>query len=99
LKRPPFPPLLLGRARIFIERRLEKGVWKDIWGPKTLVGVRDEEVHAWEKNRIEALWKTLPWRNGRIEWSYDPDHRVLVVRWESPIRRGWLRLREVMVAS
>lgn len=73
---------------------------REVYGVRACVGARvDGVTHAWPKARLQDLWAVLPWRNGRIEWSYDPDHRVLVVEWRSPSRRGRLRLFEARVAT
>lgn len=112
MRRPAFPTMLEGRARIYVGRRplMRNGrqVYKlgvpqtrEVYGVRACVGARvdGDPPHAWPKARLQALWAVLPWRDGRIEWSYDPEHRALVVRWHSPVRRGRLQLFEVRVAT
>src|SRR5574341_256556 len=115
MRRPPFPPVRTAAVRIFLGRRpllnrhgrqvYERGVpqTKELWGVRRVCGVRGSEpgepAHAWVESKLRELWSLLPWRDGTVEWSYDPDRRGLVVRWSSPLRRGRLLLLEARVAA
>lgn len=113
MRKPPFPPVQTTLARVFLGmhpvlncygQQLRKGgvlQWKEAWSERRVCGVNGsqpgEQSHAWVERKLRELWSLLPWRDGSIEWSYDPDRRALVVRWDSPVRRGRLLLLEAKV--
>jgi hypothetical protein len=96
VRRPKFPTVDRVRARVYLgSRPRRRGKAVSEYGIKTLACVMfDGEAHTWRASKLEALWRALPWRDGVISWSYDPDRRVLVCAWVSPLRRGRIALFE-----
>jgi hypothetical protein len=111
VKRPPLPEPI-GVARVYVgrspvrdhrrnHRRDRRGnlIWKDNYRRLRLVGANTPYGPiVWKLCQIQALWKALPW-HGTIEWSFDPETQQLVVRWQSPERRGCLRLNKARIAN